>query len=86
MRHAYASRYGCYPSSGDPVLYDIVYVPRWGKCFHWGSLLTNQIDRRALGLMHTSFRVEEVKQSLFSMVGTKAPRPDGMPAIFFQHY
>lgn len=32
------------------------------------------------------FTVEELKEALFQMHLTKAPRPDGMPPLFFQKY
>ncbi|GAA0163293.1 hypothetical protein LIER_19192 [Lithospermum erythrorhizon] len=36
--------------------------------------------------LNANFTKEDVKRSLFSMATTKAPGPDGMPALFFQHF
>ncbi|GAA0143791.1 hypothetical protein LIER_35807 [Lithospermum erythrorhizon] len=51
-----------------------------------GQLLSNQLAVEALERMEAIFTNEEVKKCLFSMNGSKAPRPDRMLARFFQHY
>ena len=36
--------------------------------------------------LNVDYRVEEVKMTLFQMILTKAPGPDGFPAHFFQRH
>ena len=52
--------------------------------------LLNAIHYKVTGLMNSSllreFQVSEVKRALKQMFPTTAPSPDGMLAIFYQHY
>ncbi|GAA0155452.1 hypothetical protein LIER_38090 [Lithospermum erythrorhizon] len=57
-----------------------------GNMFLPGQLHTNQFEPRIAQLLDTDFVKEDVKKCLFTMVGSKSPGPDGMPAKFFQHY
>ncbi|GAA0146664.1 hypothetical protein LIER_06563 [Lithospermum erythrorhizon] len=59
-------------STGDPI--DVT------------QLDTRTFSRDMVTLLEPNFSEEEVKKCPYFMAGTKAPSPDGMSAIFFQHY
>lgn len=44
-----------------------------------------ELDPDSIGELNAEFIEDDVKRSVFSMPGTKAPGPD-MPALFFQKY
>lgn len=45
-----------------------------------------EIDATTTDLCSTPFEENEVKESIFQMHPTKAPRPDGLPTLFFHKY
>ncbi|GAA0146427.1 hypothetical protein LIER_06387 [Lithospermum erythrorhizon] len=50
------------------------------------QLQTSKFSEEVLQGLESEFTSEEIKRCLFTMEGTKAPGPDGMPSLFFQHY
>ncbi|GAA0145187.1 hypothetical protein LIER_05439 [Lithospermum erythrorhizon] len=57
-----------------------------GKLANIDRLPTRHLGTNSQAAMENDFTSEEVKKGLFSMTRNKAPGPDGMPALFFQHY
>lgn len=49
---------------------------------HMGRIVTKEMNKDLIG----DFNREEVERALNQMVPLKAPKPDGMPPIFYQLY
>ncbi|GAA0138881.1 hypothetical protein LIER_00539 [Lithospermum erythrorhizon] len=49
-------------------------------------IASNILEETVVQRLQQDFTREEVKLCLFSMIGDKAPGPDRMLALFFQHY
>lgn len=50
------------------------------------DLLSPKVYAEMNEALCASYSTEKLKEALFQMYPTKAPRPDGMPHLFFQHY
>ena len=50
------------------------------------STVNRKITEDMLELLSKPYSSEEVKAALFQMGPTKAPRPDGMNALFYQNF
>ncbi|GAA0168847.1 hypothetical protein LIER_23471 [Lithospermum erythrorhizon] len=57
-----------------------------GNMFQPAQLLSSQFDSEVIHHLDGEFTKEDVKKCLFTMSGSKSPRPDGMSAKFFQHF
>ncbi|GAA0175094.1 hypothetical protein LIER_41843 [Lithospermum erythrorhizon] len=57
-----------------------------GNLANIDRLPTPHLGTNSQAALENDFTSEKVKNCLFSMTGNKASSPDGMPALFFQHY
>ena len=56
--------------------------PQWPQLEHISSMITEEMN----SALTDTFTAFEVKESLKQMAPLKAPGPDGMPPLFFQHF
>ena len=50
------------------------------------NAIPNRVTKDMMVVLSREFTAEEVKVALFQMGPTKAPRPDGMNALFYQEF
>ena len=65
--------------------------PNKTKCTEVDQIVHNELNRTKVDLigpnmLTSEFQGIEVFQALKQMYPTKAPGPDGMPPLFFQHF
>ena len=52
--------------------------------FNWDLLLPKKISHPSY--LEGQFSEEEIKRSVFSLLGKKSPGPDGFPLYFYHHF